>query len=355
MGLCWHIPGAVAVWRNILRYVRTAALWIYLSWVRVFRRNYGRWIRGLETKNSGHDEGGASVAPLARLAIQHLANKIRTFPDEVRTNRAVRAFTLGLGIARYWLGLDWIEKHVNPEDPAPGFIRLELLDTDKSHIQTYRVADLGELLYNLQHVPGFDERVEEIRTADFPEPSIAELHVARILFVNDWEFRFIPRRGTRGADYDLEVDGTSGLICADVKCKIEATELSAKTIENTLRELRNQLPKDRPGVFFVKIPQHWTEQKDFAVTTGTAANAFFASGTGRVVSVIFYAEPLVFSGDTLFHGHVFKEVPNPRHRFGTDKDWTLLSRWRPPAGAPNALPDKWILLRKFSEDGSYDP
>src|SRR5262249_13213555 len=109
-------------------------------------------------------------------------------------------------------------------------------------------------------------------------------------------------------------------------------------------------PANKPGIFFVKVPQDWMEHPQFAELMGHAATRFFATRTGRIVSVIIYIEPVTFANGGLGVGHVFAELPNPHHRFG-EGDWRLLSRWRPPLDHWNKLPPKWLRLICVAKDG----
>jgi hypothetical protein len=80
---------------------------------------------------------------------------------------------------------------------------------------------------------------------------------------------------------------------------------------------------------------------------------FFSQGTGRVVSVAFYAEPIRLIGNPgqwgiAQQGHYFFEVTNPRHRFSKLVDWKFFQKWRPVSHASwSALPPKYIRLFEF--------
>ena len=116
---------------------------------------------------------------------------------------------------------------------------------------------LAELLYNLQRIPGFDECITRMRDGDI-EGTHAELDFGRMLYIHRIEFRYVVQSGTKGSDYDVDVIYPNGLaVCGDAKCKVEATEFSTQTIDNTLETARGQLPNDRPGIVFVKIPPRW--------------------------------------------------------------------------------------------------
>src|SRR6266446_2875642 len=131
-------------------------------------------------------------------------------------------------------------------------------------MSAYRIMDLAELLYNLQNVRGFDECIARMRDGDI-EGTHAELDFGRMLYLQQIPFRYVVPSGRKGSDYDIEIIYWNGLVvCGDAKCKVEATEFSAKTIDNTLEKAQRQLPDNRPGIVFVKVPPKWIEIPNFA-------------------------------------------------------------------------------------------
>jgi hypothetical protein len=309
---------------------------------------------------TGNDAGRSEVNEATQLTLGNLVQTVSKFPNSIKNNPAPRSYVLGLGIIKHFLGVEWLDKHVAPGIDDQGFMRLELSDQTKMHERAWRLTDLGELLFNLQYVEGFTVRIAEMKTQS-PEAILAELHIARMVYINGWEFRFVDRVGERGKDYDLEINNVNGYtVCADAKCKEEETDLRDKTVENTLKSSRNQLPKDFPGTFFIKIPQQWMKTNGFEKIVIEAAQRFLKT-TGRVVSVVFYIEPQVYKNGILAASHLYKEVLNPKHRFGPEKNWKMFNRYKPPSNlgsdAQNwdALPLSWIRLLYFSETGYHDP
>jgi hypothetical protein len=179
--------------------------------------------------------------------------------------------------------------------------------------------------------------------AENPEPSMAELQIGNMLFMNDWRFRFVVPQSKLGADYDLEIDYFDQVVCADVKCKIEDAVPTAKAISSTLRKKRTQLPPDRPGVFFVKIPQEWMEYPRWQYIMREGADDFLSQGSGRIVSVVLYAEPVRVIGSIVSQIHIKNEVTNPRHRFSKALDWKFFNIDGGPA------PSKYIRLSRFPQ------
>jgi hypothetical protein len=93
---------------------------------------------------------------------------------------------------------------------------------DDHQIQLFKAVDLAELLFNLQHVTNFNYCVDRLRHGDIGS-ALAELDIARMLYINCIKFWFVAPVGQTGWDYDLEVVYPSGIIaCLEVKCNLEA-------------------------------------------------------------------------------------------------------------------------------------
>jgi hypothetical protein len=276
---------------------------------------------------------------LARITIRNLLYTVLSFPLEVRADPWRRSYSLGLSVVKYFLGEEWIEQHLQPMDGAPGFLQPDLTADDRE-IQYFRTIDLGELLFNLQNIEGFDGCVARLKSGDI-EPTLAELDVARMLYINDQRFWFVERQGKVGSDFDFRVIFPGGIVaCIEAKCNMETEEFNPITIRNALQKARTQLPENEPGIIFVKLPSQWVTALEFAHQTTEIANAFLR-GTGRVVSVKYYVAHFLYSGGTLGQGHVFKEITNPKHRFDNSRSWDLLTNWIPPVGAWNTMPRKY--------------
>jgi hypothetical protein len=256
-------------------------------------------------------------------------------------------FTISFEIIRGFMGLNYLKKHFDPDLPKESFFKISYGTSEKEATKNYRVIDFAEVLINLRDIEGFDQCITRMREADNPESGLAELHIAKMLYVNRWPFKFVKPRGNRGNDYDMEISRNNLTMCADTKCKIETTDLSSKTITSTLENGRTQLPPGGPGVFLVKIPQKWMENPDWEQITVQGARDFFAMGTQRVVSVVFYMESLHYQDGWLGQGHLFKEIINPRHKLGQGTDWRLFEKWKPPPVAPNTMPPFWARLSNF--------
>lgn len=108
------------------------------------------------------------------------------------------------------------------------------------------------------------------------ESSVAELDIGRMLYIHNFDFNFVKRTSVKGADYDLEIKLDRWTVCADIKCKLENTPITANTIIGTLTKVRSQLPSTKPGMLFVKVPQNWMLKYLHAQLMADSARSFFA-------------------------------------------------------------------------------
>ena len=128
----------------------------------------------------------------------------------------------------------WWNRWVMPGTAKPNFLRIDEFDQSRLDLTALRVIDLAEVLYNLQHVPGFDECIAKMRNGDI-EGTYAELDLGRMLYLNQVPFRYVVPQKVKRLDYDVEVEYQDGVIaCAEAKCSIESTELGANRIKNKL-------------------------------------------------------------------------------------------------------------------------
>jgi len=287
------------------------------------------------------------VDTLPRITIRNLLNTVLNFPPEVRTDPWARSYTLSLSVVKYFLGQEWIDEHLQPIHGRGGFLQVDLDSTDRE-IQYFRAVDLGELLFNLQNIEGFDACVARLKAGDV-EPTLAELDVARMLYINDHRFWFVERQNKAGSDFDFRLIFPGGLVaCIEAKCNLETADFNTTTIKNALQKARTQLPPNEPGIIFVKLPSQWITAPAFARQSVETANEFLR-GTERIVSVKYYVAHFLFSKGDLGQGHLFKEITNPKHRFGRTRNWDLLTNWVPPMIGWNKMPLKYVRLVFFPD------
>jgi hypothetical protein len=199
-----------------------------------------------------------------------------------------RLYACSIEVLRHFLGSDWVQQHVFQGVESEFFKTLSEVEINRFKHQD-RVVTLAEILFNFQQIDGIEQRIERLQTANV-ETAIAELEAAKLLFRSGLNFAFVREQGIKGWDYDVDVHLESELVIAcEMKCKLESTTLTKGTIRNTLDVARGQLPKDRPGVIFIKIPDHWPEAPDAKTLIVAALEAAFGR-TGRISAVVFHWE-----------------------------------------------------------------
>lgn len=300
-------------------------------------------------EKNGEDCSGLSEMVDRPLLQRHdLLKTISAFPPEIQGDDTQRAFWLSIAIIKYFLGLEWANKHVSPEKVEPGFLRVVRGSGRETQMSTFKVVDFAELLWNLQTVSGFELCLERLKHANI-ESTYAELDLGRMLHCGDVDFRFVKPRQIKGADYDVEIVLPDWTVCADAKCKIETTEFSIETVQNSLMHARKQFPNDRPSFIFVKVPARWFDDLIPAVALLDIARDFLRQ-TGRIVSVKYYMSDIVHRNGTLGHVHGFKELSNPNNRFDRERNWDMFAEPFEPTNW-NGMPPKWKRILFFPKDG----
>jgi len=261
-----------------------------------------------------------------RLRLAGLEETRRSFPEDFPPNRVT--FTLAITILKRLLGEDWLHANVlqDADFSRPnGFFRIEFSSDERREFKTARVLDFAETLFNLQRVEGFDDRVAQMRTAD-PEATFAEFDFGKFLYVHGIDFRFVIPTGTRGQDYDYSLRYADGrTACADAKCRVEESQIRPESIRHALETARKRnLPKDEPGIVFVKVPQAWIEQTN-VLGEVTAVVRDFLRQTQRMVLVVLYSPLFILRNDQkmMWMRHLFHEIENQVHRFDCGKSWLL--------------------------------
>jgi hypothetical protein len=284
---------------------------------------------------------------VARISVRHLVNVVAGLPAEIGADPYRRSYVLAISVIRHFLGQDFIESFANPVTGKRGFLQVDL-DAPDSQIQLYKAVDLGELLFNLQNIDGFDECIRKLRSGDV-EPALAELDVARLLYINNHIFWFVRPTGVLGADFDFMVIYPNGIIASvEAKCNVEAKSINANSIRNSLINGKRQLPKDGPGILAVKLPTQWLTENAFSQDSIKVANDFLRT-TERVVSIKYYSSPYVFEDQdhTMAQTPAFVEINNPKTRFNITMDWNLFQSWKPKHDSWNSMPPQWTRLLYF--------
>ena len=263
---------------------------------------------------------------MPKVTVDQLRTTIHNMPTAIRENYGRRHFALAsYVISKYTDGMKWGERNVLAralgDASAPGIFQMDNSTDEIREGRSTRLMDLAEIILNLQLVEGFDECMARLNTGDHKqvEATYAELQFGKIFYLHDMNFRFVvPEGKVKGADYDFEFAFPRfPVVCADVKCKLEGSDFRPKSVLNSLDEARSRnLPADKPGIIFVKVPQEWfVTNKDVVADELRKVARDFLRSTGRVVSIKYYISHLSFEKETTIHQHGFDEIDNPKSRF----------------------------------------
>ena len=295
MAIPRSLAGPKAFWHVGRRYLGAVGLWSYLVWQRFSRLSH----REGRTEPFPIDQKGNRIrlrmVDRKRVSLEALQKCFDELPKEwAGQNSELQSFAVSAAVVRGLLGERWFNRHVMPNSRNYGIFTINDSSFKAFESSMFRIIDLAELLFNLQHVHGFDECIDRLRSGDL-EGTYAELDLGRMLYLNRAAFRYVIPTQRIGHDYDVEIIYDNGLtVCGDSKCKIESAAFSNSTIKTTLDRARSQLPKDKPGIVFVKFPPQWKEIANCEDLLFSAARSFLRT-TRRVVSVKYYVSDLVYA------------------------------------------------------------
>jgi len=265
-------------------------------------------------------------APLTLEMVQAKWTSVRAAGETVGTTLHHACYY----VLAYFLGDPWLHDHVLVGCRYPGFLSMKPvmqgdgMGIDKDH--TLRAIQLAEVLFNLQGVPGLEHCLDRMFSGQI-EPTMAELDFGMFLHRQGVPFRYVSPSGVKQQDFDVDVLYAGGPVaCGDIKCKIEGSDYSEATVLNALRKVRQQLPADRPGIAFVKVPQDWVDARtgDLGVGESVAETLEkFFSTTKRMVLVVFYTKLTFELPQGTAIRHVALERENASSRYAGVRSWRL--------------------------------
>jgi hypothetical protein len=216
------------------------------------------------------------------------------------------------GILVDFLGEAWVESFVYGDAGEP-FFRIrstDPLDRLKHHD---RITGLAEMLFNLQDVPGLATRLEDLKSGNL-ESTFFELEAGMFLRLCGLDFEYRNRSGTRGSDYELDAVLTQGTrVCCEAKCKLESTLPSERSVADAIRTARAQLPKERAGIVFLKIPEAWHDLPTLRAMMRAGVTKGW-SGSGRISAVIVIWERWLMHASGGRRDSKYLPYVNPRSR-----------------------------------------
>jgi hypothetical protein len=212
-----------------------------------------------------------------------------------------------------------------------------------------RLLNLAEMLWNLQSIISVRNPLEDIANGQI-EPGLAELQAGMLLMKSGRQFRYVDRvQGRR--TYDIEIQAANRAWPAEVKCKIDGTDLSEATIVSAIRTAHDQLPPDDTGggIVFMRCPRDWVVDESRSVKmppeTITAVNDYVKS-TRRIGLVASYVFQYERRATDLLVTLGVREVPSHRHPnlIWWEKPLLPMNQLGPWESWP-ALVDRWVAQR----------
>lgn len=242
-------------------------------------------------------------------------------------------FSLYFVIAHF-LGKPWVGRHVMYGAAYSGYLtnKSEHVSEDgfaRNETHFERVLQLADNMLNLQDIDGFGECLDRLFSGQI-EPTMTELDFGMFMRMQGTKFRYVVTSGVKQQDYDVELTYPDGTIaCAEAKCKLDGGAFTESGFLKTLKEARKQLPKDKPGVAFLKIPQEWVDEESGEIRGHSDAKSLldgYFRTTKRIVCVVLYGK-LTSTVEGCFRvQHVFRQFENPSNRFPAKSSWVLFDQ-----------------------------
>src|SRR5271166_2784437 len=112
-----------------------------------------------------------------RIKVDDLHKLVSNLSDDIRNDDAERTFAIAKTVIRHFLGEEWCRSHISPISAAKsGFFRIDFSSPSRQVATVFRVIDLAECLFNLQHIGGFDACIAQMKAgAEKVESTYAEL------------------------------------------------------------------------------------------------------------------------------------------------------------------------------------
>lgn len=232
------------------------------------------------------------------------------------------------------LGRDWLSRKVVPQARHDEWMQNRLRHQGiSSVVRGHRVVRLANALFTLMNpsVAGIDILRNRFHTRP-TKSCFIEAEIASLLKFNGFKVEIIGESGVRGKDFDLAVSKDEIALNVEVTGK-DGVPFTVKTITNTLKSKRTQIPSTLPAVLYMHVPSAWMRNVHRAQSMFTEAFVDFFKRSHRLNGIILVWEQVV----PLAHAGIPQMTfwacynNNPRHPFDR---WDLFdprvdSRGRP--------------------------
>lgn len=234
-----------------------------------------------------------------RLTVDHLRIVARSLlmsppPGTSVGDADLATYSLATEVLRFFFGNAWTNENVFPQQKNVSpqyrtgreFLKTESTNEDDQFVHMQRVTALAEIAFNLQDVEGIRQRVALMQNHDL-EAALGELECATLLSAQEFRFRFVVPTGVKTRDYEGEViTSANRVVCCEIKSRSERTEPNPDALRHTLDGARKQLPKGKPGMILVKIPQAWAKRREMQAVVEAAVQRVCRQ-SHRIVAVVY--------------------------------------------------------------------
>ncbi len=284
-------------------------------------------------QTAGLESEGIGMADFStrtdELTPRHLEIVVRNFRRDSASDEPRLEFLqygLSTEVLRFFFGNAWTNENVFPMHTEVSrchrngreFLLTEAENPESRFRHLQRVTSLAETVFNLQNIEGMHERISLMDKHDL-EAAFGEFECAALLAHPDLKFRFITPCGIRGQDYEGELQTSANRsVCCEMKAKSEKTAAGTDALWRTLEKARRQLPKTRPSMILVKVPERWIVPT-ISTVVDAAVNRLFRQ-SNRVVAVVLTWEEYHFTSQAgNFMLKKWRPYPNTKSRlFGSD-------------------------------------
>jgi len=258
-------------------------------------------------------------------------------------------FTINAAIIRHFLGDDWFRDHLHPDEAHPNsFLRPDFSASEVDAKFSVQTLELAELLFNLQSVGGFRQRLDQLALKQI-QSGLAELQIGQVLKSRGVPFRFVEPGEPTTVDVVFRLPcGAEGF--GEIKCKEEDTAYSDGTLTRALAKARQQIGKGNAGAVFVKVPITWvdlsqahaSQPAQIALPPRIVAAAKGAMReSARIKKVIFYVLHYAYDPEWgLSVTHVTMEMSNTRNTGSSAWVADLLGAY---------VPGQWIGMQDLAK------
>jgi hypothetical protein len=220
-----------------------------------------------------------------------------THSEAINNERTFVAMAMsGVFLSRIF-GEDWVRKRLVLNDqPDPW-----MLNGNDAWLATHsesppdlrratyssRVVRLADAIFTIVgKVDGFERLRQRFLTRNDTRSSFLEAEIASLLVHNGCSVSVIGESGVRGQDFDILATVRGTQVSVEVSA-ITGGKLSINTVLNKLNNKRDQVPRDRPAVLYVRLPDMWMQNDKIGFLVLSAAVRRFMMKSKRINAIVF--------------------------------------------------------------------